>query len=494
MLNKLLKRSVSLALLVCLLLSLLPGLAPRAEAAQDAYQRAVQAIDERKPESQPQLDRYDASFRAKQTGICNISAITTLLNRRLAYDGKTGSFTPKQVLQANGCTNITSSGTKYSYTGDTDRWGNRTYTKSGVSYTAARLTASTVKSETTKDNFYQYLALLLHEHPEGVAIRSETARHVAVLWRYELVGGKLQLYVKDPVGNYSGTLEGSYLYKNAGGDLYSGLDCIVYLVGSKAVSPLPFTSKTLTVGKSVSLTPLVGGKNASYRCSGTAVTISGAKLTASQAGTATVTTTIGGKSYTASVTVKEAKQKTYTVTFNANGGTTPKKSKTVTYGKTYGTLPKPTREGYVFKGWYTAKKGGTKITSSTEVKLTARQTLYAHWKASTLKFKTDFVGPSGTIKNMTSFSLSGTIQSNAKIKTVYACVKNAKTGVIASGSGHRFEYSVTKWNKKTYDIAADGLDASFLFRYLPKGSYVYYVEATDATGKTVTRQTSFKKA
>ena len=155
-----------------MLAAFLPGLAPRAEAALDAYQSAVQASDDRTPETQPQLDRYDASFRVKQTGICNISAITTLLNRRLAYDGKTGSFTPKQVLEANDCTSITSSGTKYSYTGDTDRWGSRTYTKSGASYVAARLTASTVKRETTKDNFYQYLALLLHEHPEGVAIRS----------------------------------------------------------------------------------------------------------------------------------------------------------------------------------------------------------------------------------------------------------------------------------------------------------------------------------
>ena len=71
--------------------------------------------------------------------------------------------------------------------------------------------------------------------------------------------------------------------------------------------------------------------------------------------------------------------KTYTVTFNANGGTTPTASKSVTNGSTYGTLPTPTREGYTFNGWYTAASGGTRITSSNTVNLTANQTLYAQW-------------------------------------------------------------------------------------------------------------------
>ena len=70
---------------------------------------------------------------------------------------------------------------------------------------------------------------------------------------------------------------------------------------------------------------------------------------------------------------------TYTVNFNANGGSTPTASKTVTYDSTYGTLPTPTREGYTFQGWFTSASGGTKITSSTTVKITSAQTLYAHW-------------------------------------------------------------------------------------------------------------------
>ena len=78
--------------------------------------------------------------------------------------------------------------------------------------------------------------------------------------------------------------------------------------------------------------------------------------------------------------------KNYTVKFNANGGTVSTSSKTVTNGSTYGTLPTPTRTGYKFAGWYTAKSGGTKITSS--AKATKNQTIYAHWsrRAYTVSF------------------------------------------------------------------------------------------------------------
>lgn len=80
-------------------------------------------------------------------------------------------------------------------------------------------------------------------------------------------------------------------------------------------------------------------------------------------------------------TLTYTEQPTYTVTFNANGGSVGTTSKTVTAGSTYGTLPTPTRSGYTFLGWYTAAEGGTQITSSTTVSLSANQTLYAHWDA-----------------------------------------------------------------------------------------------------------------
>ena len=46
-------------------------------------------------------------------------------------------------------------------------------------------------------------------------------------------------------------------------------------------------------------------------------------------------------------------------------------------GKPVAVLPEPTREGYTFAGWYTKKKGGTKVTAAT--KFTKATTLYARW-------------------------------------------------------------------------------------------------------------------
>ncbi|MBQ9742006.1 MAG: leucine-rich repeat protein, partial [Kiritimatiellae bacterium] len=78
---------------------------------------------------------------------------------------------------------------------------------------------------------------------------------------------------------------------------------------------------------------------------------------------------------------------TYTVTFDANGGTVTTTSKIVTYDSTYGTLPTPTRTGYAFNGWYTTPNGGPdvigaiKVTANTTFTKTFSQTLYASWTA-----------------------------------------------------------------------------------------------------------------
>jgi len=69
----------------------------------------------------------------------------------------------------------------------------------------------------------------------------------------------------------------------------------------------------------------------------------------------------------------------YTVTFNANGGIVSPTSMTITEGEPYGELPTPRRDKYTFDGWYTSASGGSRVTSSTTVKLTGDQTLYAHW-------------------------------------------------------------------------------------------------------------------
>lgn len=68
------------------------------------------------------------------------------------------------------------------------------------------------------------------------------------------------------------------------------------------------------------------------------------------------------------------------VTYIANGGKAGAKSKTVTYKKAYGKLTTAKRKGYIFKGWYTKRSGGSKVTSKTKVKKKGMIKLYAHWQ------------------------------------------------------------------------------------------------------------------
>lgn len=69
----------------------------------------------------------------------------------------------------------------------------------------------------------------------------------------------------------------------------------------------------------------------------------------------------------------------YTVFFDANGGTVSPSSAAVTEGEKYGELPVPVREGYTFDGWFTAAEGGTEITSDSTAELSGDQWLFAHW-------------------------------------------------------------------------------------------------------------------
>lgn len=81
------------------------------------------------------------------------------------------------------------------------------------------------------------------------------------------------------------------------------------------------------------------------------------------------------------------KEKQYKLMFHANGGKTSVTQKIVTFNRNCGKLPTPSRTKGTFLGWYTAKTGGTKYTSSTVYKTAGSKTLYAHWKMVQYKVK-----------------------------------------------------------------------------------------------------------
>ena len=71
-----------------------------------------------------------------------------------------------------------------------------------------------------------------------------------------------------------------------------------------------------------------------------------------------------------------------TITLDVNGGNLDVDKITVVPENSYGQLPTPTRNGYVFAGWYTAKNGGERITSDSIVSTNNGKTLYARWTVS----------------------------------------------------------------------------------------------------------------
>ncbi len=128
--------------------------------------------------------------------------------------------------------------------------------------------------------------------------------------------------------------------------------------------------------------------------------------------------------------------KEYTVYFEPNGGSVSTGSKTVTYGETYGTLPTPTRDGYTFKGWYTAASGGSRVKSTTTVTATEDHTLYAHWTKSVTEFN-------GTIEwNDEDVEYKGTtpyVIANGSAQTPRFTVLD-KNGTIVDTKNYTYEY------------------------------------------------------
>jgi len=120
----------------------------------------------------------------------------------------------------------------------------------------------------------------------------------------------------------------------------------------------------------------------------------------------------------------------YNINLNANGGkiTTATglvatTTVQVTYGQTYSTLLTPTRTGYQFLGWFTAKEGGEQVKTTDSITnavadtlyANGGQTLYAHWKA--IEYTITYELNGGTHKSETPYT-KYTIESDTITLTV----------------------------------------------------------------------------
>lgn len=92
---------------------------------------------------------------------------------------------------------------------------------------------------------------------------------------------------------------------------------------------------------------------------------------------------------------------TYTLTYDANGGTVSPSSKTVTYDSQYGTLATATRTGYTFKQW-NFKGTSTKVSATDTVKILTSTNLVAQWSPITYQIAFAANGGTGTMSKLTS--------------------------------------------------------------------------------------------
>ena len=127
------------------------------------------------------------------------------------------------------------------------------------------------------------------------------------------------------------------------------------------------------------------------------------------------------------------KGKTVTISFDANGGTSPTADKTVEYGMEYGELPVPVKQGSKFCGWSTAQTGGKRILAHDAVSVAEDHILYAIW-----------------VEEVTAFSLGGRYYS-------------ALSSLYPHSAYIDKEGDLWMWGENNYGLLGNGTtDASFV--------------------------------
>jgi len=156
---------------------------------------------------------------------------------------------------------------------------------------------------------------------------------------------------------------------------------------------------------------------------------------------------------------------TVKVTLDANGGSVSKSSINVVYGKKYGSdLPLASKDGYSFKGWYTAKSGGTSVSADTKVDNKSAHTLYAQWEAADCSVKFDPNGgslsDSDKTKSLKFGSTYGSLPEPTKTGHDFKGWYTAKSGgdpvtsstTVTNSKEHTL---YAQWSKNSYTLTFD---------------------------------------
>lgn len=232
--------------------------------------------------------------------------------------------------------------------------------------------------------------------------------------------------------------------------------------GGGTVSPNPITGQENTI-ISVTATPATGYSFKHWRYNN-----SSASGGYSESTTNPLKVTITGKRDITAV----FELKSYTVTWNANGGTVSPASVSKTHGSTLGTLPTPTRAAtaeysYIFAGWFTAASGGTQISTTTTV--TGNVTYYAHWTATKRSYTATFNSNGGNTPSPSTI----TKEYNAALGTLPTCSRTGYTflGWYTASSGGT-KISTTTIVTKDITYYAQWSINSYTLTFNPNGGTV----------------------
>ncbi len=238
-----------------------------------------------------------------------------------------------------------------------------------------------------------------------------------------------------------------------------------------------FTANTYTVSFNANggATPSVPSKNVTYNSA------YGALATTTRTGydfDGWFTAASGGTQVTATTTVTTTANhtvyahwtpKTYTVTFDAQGGSAPSPaSKSVTYNVSYGTLATTTRTGYNFEGWFTAASGGTEVAAITTMTTATDHTLYAQWTPITSTVTFDAQGgdtPSPASKSVTYNATYGTLATTARAGYAFDGWFTAASGgtevtdatTVSATADHTL---YAQWTVQSYTVTFDAQGGS----------------------------------
>lgn len=140
----------------------------------------------------------------------------------------------------------------------------------------------------------------------------------------------------------------------------------------------------------------------------------------------------------------------YTISYNANGGSNAPAAQTKYYSKTLTlSTSKPTRTGYTFQGWATSSTGSVVYSAGGSYTADAAATLYAVWKANTYPVKYNANGGSDAPAAQTkTYGVALTLSSVIPTRTNYnflgwGTTASATTASYAPGATYNANTAIT---------------------------------------------------